>query len=269
MADIKQWQMSDNAAEYYEQIAARYIIGPWATNLIDASDLQEDEKVLDLACGTGLVSRAAAKRLGPSGHISALDLNSGMLKVAARIGVAGPCKVEWMEGSALDLPIEDGTVDVVLCQQGLQFFPDQPLALSECWRVLRDGGRTCFSIWAGAGPYNEAVSHAVSLHIDDNTARQYQTTRDVPDAESLRQLFENAGFKSVKVTREELFVRLPEIEKFVISHLLGTPISTALQTLSEKDQKQLAKDVALHVKAFADGNDVVVPDRINLVRATK
>ncbi len=77
-------------------------------------ELKSGEKILDLACGTGIVSRAAAEQLGASGHITGLDPNAGMLRVAQRIGVKGSCTIEWVEGSACEMPLEDGTFEVTV-----------------------------------------------------------------------------------------------------------------------------------------------------------
>ena len=269
MPDGELYQLSPNAAENYEKISARSFLGPWSQVLVSASELKSGEKILDLACGTGIISRAAAEHLGKTGHIIGLDPNAGMLRVAQRLGVTGSCTVEWVEGSACDLPLEDGTFDAVLCQQGLQYFPDQAKAISECYRVLRVGGRACFNIWAGAGPYNEAVARAVAIHIGDNEARQCRKSRDVPNATSLQQLFEDAGFGKVDVTVKEMLIRLPEIKTFVISHLNGNPISAALNALSNEAQANLARDVVAFIAEFADGADVVFPDSIHLIRATK
>jgi ubiquinone/menaquinone biosynthesis C-methylase UbiE len=269
MTDGNLFQLSDNAAENYEQISARYILGPWAQVLVRASELKSGEKVLDLACGTGIVSRAAAEQLGACGHITGLDTNPGMLKVAQKIGIKGSCPIEWVEGSACNMPLEDGAFDAVLCQQGLQYFPDQVKAISECYRVLRTGGRACFNIWAAAGPYNEALARAIAMHIGDKEAQQYRKSRDAPDAGSLRRLFEGAGFCKVDVTVKEMLVRLPEIKMFAISHLDGNPISTALNALSQEAQANLARAVAADIAAYADGDDVVVPDSIHLICATK
>ncbi len=180
MPDPEQWQLSGNAAEQYEKIPARYILGPWAPGLVEAAEIQRDEKVLDLACGTGVVTRAAMAKLGPAGHITGLDLNEGMLEVAKAIGNLGVGGLAWVRGSALEMDISDASFDVVLCQQGLQFFPDQHKALSETHRVLRDGGRAWFSIWAEAGPYQNAVSAAIATHVDEATARRNKAARTSP-----------------------------------------------------------------------------------------
>jgi len=134
MAKNEQWQLSAKAAELYERYVARYILGPWAPSLVDAAGLATGERALDVACGTGVVARIAAQRVGPAGHVVGVDLNPGMIAVARSVPAPIGAPIEWLERSALDLRLEDAKFDVVLCQQGLQFFPDKALALREMRR---------------------------------------------------------------------------------------------------------------------------------------
>ena len=135
----EQWQLTLRAAELYERYPARYILGPWAPLLVDAACLAAGERVLDVACGTGVVARAASKRVGPAGRVVGVDLNPGMISVARSLPATGDAPIEWLERSALDLRLENASFDAVLCQQGLQFFPDKAVALREMRRVLDRG----------------------------------------------------------------------------------------------------------------------------------
>ena len=269
MSDPEQWHLSRNAAEQYEKIPARYILGPWAPSLVEAAEILRDERILDLACGTGVVTRAVAAKLGPAGHVTGLDLNEGMLEVGKALGNPGPGDLAWVESSALEMDLPDGSFDVVLCQQGLQFFPDQQKALQETHRVVRDSGRVYFSVWAGKGPYNDVLGAELTKHINENTSRRYLAALDVPDANALQSMFSDAGFRQVEVTPIEMDVLLPEIEKFILAHLRGTPVADAVEALSEGEQFAFVRDVTEDLSAYADGFDVVVPDFINLVSARK
>jgi ubiquinone/menaquinone biosynthesis C-methylase UbiE len=124
-----------NAAENYERYFVPAIGAPLASDLIDAASLRPGERVLDVACGTGVVTRLAAGHVGAAGNVSGVDINPGMLAVA-RENAPAASSIEWYEGSAEALPFADATFDVVLCQMGLQFFPDKPKALQEMRRVL-------------------------------------------------------------------------------------------------------------------------------------
>ncbi len=166
----EQWHLTAQAAELYERWPGRYILGPWAPLLVDACAPAAGERVLDVACGTGVVARAAAERVGPRGHVVGVDLNPGMIAVARSIPAPIGVSIEWLERSALDLRLMNAGFDVVLCQQGLQFFPDKLAALREMRRVLDHGGRLALSVWTGIGPYHSAMGEALARFVGNEAA---------------------------------------------------------------------------------------------------
>ena len=141
MSDLEQWQVSGNAPQAYERYMVPTLFTPWAQELLARAALHAGERVLDVACGTGIVARLAAQRVGPSGYVMGVDLNAAMIETARTQTPPAGAPVEWREGDAHALPCADATFDVVCCQQGLQFFPDKPHALREMHRVLGPGGR--------------------------------------------------------------------------------------------------------------------------------
>jgi SAM-dependent methyltransferase len=143
----EQFQLSGEAAERYARCGARYILGPCAPSLVNAARLSAGERVLDVACGTGVVTRIAAERVGPAGRAVGMDLNPGMIAVARSLPAPNGAPIEWLERSALDLGLEDASFEAVLCQQGLQFFPDKALCASrhvptkeDLQRLATEGG---------------------------------------------------------------------------------------------------------------------------------
>src|SRR5919197_2579488 len=96
MTRHEQWHLSADAAKRYERVVARHILAPWVRVLIDAAGLSARERVLDLACGTGLVARAAAERVGPGGHVVGVDLNPGMIAVARTLPPPAGAAIEWI-----------------------------------------------------------------------------------------------------------------------------------------------------------------------------
>src|SRR5213594_3722286 len=123
-------QYGGNAAENYERYFVPTIGTPFATALLDAAGLHRGERVLDVACGTGVVTRLAAERVGPDGALGGLDINPAMLAVARSVSSSG-APIEWHEASAESLPLADGSFDVVLSSLGLQFVSDKLSALGE------------------------------------------------------------------------------------------------------------------------------------------
>src|SRR3712207_3990859 len=141
------WQLEGSAAELYERHLVPAITSLWAADLVERAAPQPGERVLDVACGTGIVARRAAERMG-SGRVVGLDINPGMLAVARALPPGSGPAIEWHEGSVLDMPFPEGSFDVCLCQLGLQFFPDRAAALREMRRVLRTGGRLTLSVFS-------------------------------------------------------------------------------------------------------------------------
>ena len=159
-----------SAPECYERYFVPSIGAPLAGDLVAAAALRPGERVLDVACGTGIVARLAADRVGATGVVSGLDINPGMLAVAVPRRSTGADDRLARGGLADDAPMADGAYDVVLCQMGLQFFPDKPAALCEMHRVLAPGGRVFLNV---PGPEPELftiLAEALAHHIEPELA---------------------------------------------------------------------------------------------------
>ena len=267
MSKHEQWHLSPDAAERYQQVVVRYILGPWAPLLVDAAGLSARERVLDLACGTGVVARAAAERVGSDGHVVGIDLNPGMIAVARRLPVAIGATVQWIECSALDLRLTDASFDVVLCQQGLQFFPDKPLAMREMRRVLARGGRIALSVWNSTGCYNCAVREALAKFVSDDVAVRFCASRQAPGKEELKCLATDAGFAAVEVQVKTLVVHLPRPEKFALDHLAATPVATNLAAVGSEVCEQIGAAVRKQLRSYWDGDGVTFPEETYFVTA--
>jgi ubiquinone/menaquinone biosynthesis C-methylase UbiE len=263
----EQWHLSPAAAERYQQVVVRYILGPWAPVLVDVAGLSARERVLDLACGTGVVARVAAERVGADGHVVGVDLNPGMIAVARNLPVPLGAAIQWIECSALDLPLADASFDVILCQQGLQFFPDKPLAMREMRRVLARGGRIALSVWNSTGCYNNAVSRALAKFVGDDVAVRFCASRQAPGKEELERLATDAGFSAVEVQVKSLVVHLPRPEEFTLDHLAATPVATNLAAVASEVCEQIGAAVRKQLRSYWDGDGVTFPEESYFVTA--
>jgi SAM-dependent methyltransferase len=153
-----------NAAENYERFFVPAIGEPFARDMIEAAALQPGERVLDVACGTGIVTRLAAERVAPNGIIAGLDVNPAMLAVARTLVTSSRTPVRWYETSAEAMPLPDAAFDVVLCQLGLMFMADKGAALREMRRVLAPGGRALISVPVPTAFFT-ALDEAIERHI--------------------------------------------------------------------------------------------------------
>ena len=261
------YQVSDDAARNRERYSVRYFLGPWVPGLVAMAALQPGERVLDLACGSGIVARAAAAAVGPTGRVTGLDISQAMLAMARSLPPPPGAPITWVEGDAGAMDFPGAAFDAIACQQGLQFFPDKLSAVREMRRVLAPSGRAVVSVWKSAGPYNVAVAQALERHVGAETAAKYRASRVVPDADALYRLFVEAAFRAVEVRASALTLRLPSIETFVLGHLSGMPIAGAVAALSTEQRAALASEVKATLKPYADGDGVAVPDEVNVAVA--
>jgi len=150
MTDATRFQFNNpSVPKAYDEFFVPRLFEPWAKLLLEAADLRRGESVLDVATGPGTVARLAAVRVGAEGRVVAIDIAQPMLDIAkAKAPPPGAAPIEYLNSPAAPLPAAAGAFDAVLCQQGLQFFPDRAAALREMRRVLKPGGRAAIAVWA-------------------------------------------------------------------------------------------------------------------------
>jgi SAM-dependent methyltransferase len=227
---------------------------------------------MDVACGTGVVTRLAAQRVGSTGRVIGVDLNPGMLAMARQLAQHGPAAhIEWRESDAATLPMSDAHVDVVLCQQGLQFFPDKPGALRELHRVLVPGGRFACSVLRDIhyNPFQQAVANALGRLVSPETAAVIHSPFALGDAEVLRALVTTAGFHNVHVRIEMTVIRQRSLDAFVAGYLAATPAASAIAALDETVRKAILGDVRTSLRAYLDDDGLTAPLAFHVVTARK
>ncbi|MGW3915772.1 class I SAM-dependent methyltransferase [Streptomyces sp. NPDC005070] len=175
MADESGFQLKGSGPERYERYAAPFM-APFVEAILDAVDLYPGAKVLDLACGTGFAARAAAARVGPAGRVSGADVNAGMIGMAVERAPRMYPDIRFTVAPAEALPYEDAAFDAVVCQQGVQFFPDLHAAFAEAARVTCPDGRFAATAWAARDliPYFVAQYEAVEEYGGKGLAADYE-----------------------------------------------------------------------------------------------
>lgn len=193
------WMMSmarGNFPELYERLLVEPLFRPWGNVLLDNVSLAAGSRVLDVACGTGIVARLARERLGDQARIVAIDRSPAMLAVARAVEPA----IDWREGDATELAVrEEERFDVVVCHEGLQFFPDKMAAMRAMRRVLAPGGRVGVGVWRSLE--ENGLFHDLGLVAERYLGPIDDARHSFPDAEALAQLLVDAGFADVRVDR--------------------------------------------------------------------
>jgi SAM-dependent methyltransferase len=265
----ERWQLSGHAAGFYEQYVG-LLMEPWVHCLVDVAALQRGERVLDVACGTGFVARRAAYCVGVEGRVVGLDLNASMIEAARTASSRDPgTTIEWQTGDAGSLPFESGVFDVVLCQQGLQFFPDRVQALRELRRVTCPGGRLAFTVWSAIGdtPYFVALADALGRHVSAEAASMARAPCALHDAAALHDLVISAGFRSVRVRPTVMATNLPLPVDFVPGHLAALPMAQAIAQLAAEHRTALLDDITEALHSYVDGDRLTVPAGAHVVTA--
>ena len=242
------FQLSGSASDSYERYVS-VIMSPFVEAVVQRARLSAGQAVLDVACGTGFAARAAARVVGPAGRVVGLDLNAGMLQTAAS-NPAAPA-IEWVEGSALELDFEDDSFDAVVCQQGVQFFPDLVRAAGEMARVARTGGRVVASFWSplDTQPYFGAQLRALERKIGagiEPIARGFGLS---PSAAC--DAFEAAGLIEVTVEEVTAEISLPPLPDFLAGQISGLPVAAAFASLAPSARDSVLDEIASALAPYA------------------
>lgn len=231
-----------NAPENYEKYFVPVIGRPFATDLVSEAAIRPGERVLDVACGTGVVARLAAEQVGAGGTVCALDVNSAMLAVARDCATESGAAVRWYETNAESMPLPDASFDVVLCQLGLQFMNDKSAALREMGRVLVPGGRLLAST-ARPNAFFDVLHRAVAQHIGPDAAEFVHMVFSLDAPDSLERLLQDAGFHNVSVRVHERVLRLPRARDFLWQYVHCTPLTALLAETNQQTLEQLENTV--------------------------
>ena len=207
------------AAKAYEEFFVPALFGEWASRVATVAQIQRGHHVLDVACGTGVLAREAASRVGPSGFVAALDPSPGMLAVAAQLAPS----IEWRQGTAEALPYPDHRFDTVVSQFGLMFFADRRQALHEMHRVLKRGGRLAVAVWASleSAPAYAAEVALVERIAGTRAADALRAPFVLGDAKELAHLVASTNVVEATITTQPGVARFPSIRFMVEADLRG------------------------------------------------
>lgn len=226
MREHDRGQVAASAAEIYEEFFVPALFAEWPARLLEAAGTRPGDRVLDVACGTGILAREAARLVGPGGSVTGVDVNRGMLAVARSNDPA----IDWKTGAAEALPFESGSFDRVLCQFGLMFFDDPTEALREMWRVTRPGGTMGVAVWASLEETPGYAAMAGVLHelFGPEVARSIEVPYALGDPGKIRASFRDAGLDDIKFRTMEGEANFPSIGEWIHTDIKGWTLADVI-----------------------------------------
>lgn len=262
---VEAFQIPIEAAELYEARFVPAIFGEWAPYLVEAAGVAPGQSVLDVACGTGVVAREAAKRVGENGKVVGVDRNPAMLAVARRLRP----DIEWREADAAELPFPDNSFDVVLCQAALMFFPDVARALGEMARVVKPEGLIAAHVWGrlesqpGYGPFVEVAAR----HAGPEAVQLLGAYWVLGDLRKLTELFDSAGLRVTGTDTRLGTARFDSIDELVRTEVESTPL---VERISDETYRSILEDSREALAKFRTDDDrIEMPIEGHLITARR
>ncbi len=235
----------------YEEYLVPLIFEPYAMDLVNRVASQSPARVLEIAAGTGVVTRKLASALPESVFVVATDLNQAMLDLASAVGTRRP--VEWRQADAMQLPFEDSAFDIVVCQFGAMFFPEKSKAFSEARRVLRAGGLFMFNVWdrIEENEFAHTVTKALeSLFPTDPPRFLARTPHGYHDVATIERDLKQGGFLAsphISTVAARSKAASPQIP--AIAYCQGTPLRNEIEA---RDESRLGEATDMAAKAIAE-----------------
>ncbi|MEM7087146.1 MAG: class I SAM-dependent methyltransferase [Bacteroidota bacterium] len=272
MAEIEKFNFgSDSVAKAYDSMLVPTLFEPWAKSLIKENQPWSGNYVLDLACGTGVVTKELAKNVTPKGKVIALDINEQMIELAKLKCSEWADHVEYIVGSAEVLEISDNSIDKVICQQGFQFFPNKKVVAQEIFRVLQPKGKAIFSTWC---PVSECEIFGVicntleSLNLS-NLSQLMRVPFDFLSQKDLLESFNGIGFSNIHISKQEKAMFLNGDTDKVITFAYSTPIGPKLNALSREVQAEFKSRLMDNASKLKQKNGIVSQMASNILSVEK
>ncbi|MCB0091113.1 MAG: methyltransferase domain-containing protein [Caldilineaceae bacterium] len=265
MSNQQTGQVIRSAAEIYDEFFVPALFAEWAEPVANAAQVALGQQVLDVACGTGVLTRAVHQRVQPGGTAIGLDINDGMLSVARQKTPA----IDFREGNAQDLPFNDAQFDAVVSQFALMFFTDRVKAIQEMMRVLRPGGHLAVAVWDTVNNVEgyAALSNLMDQLYGQETGDAVRSPFVLGDVAQLRALFAQAGVDKVELLHDVGVMRFPSLRDWLTTEIRGWILADKL-TDDQFEEFMAAAEPILAPFVTTDGS-VALKAPAHIVTLTK
>ncbi|MBI5590760.1 MAG: class I SAM-dependent methyltransferase [Deltaproteobacteria bacterium] len=267
------WPVNGTASEAYERYIVPAWMGEWAQLLVDSARIDIGNKVLDVACGTGVVARKAARLIGADGKVAGLDADKAMLIAAKQFAEKEDIyPIEWYHSDAISMPFGKNEYDVVLCQQGLQFFPDRLAALQEMFRVMVPNGRIAISIWRSLDrcPFLAVLADVIGTYLGAHLTTGFHASCSLFDREEIRDMLSSTGFHDNYIRLESRVARYPSLEEFLSGYLSVFPFIVAkIVEMADEERVKMFSEINRSLQVYVDDYGLAAPMESHIIIANK
>jgi ubiquinone/menaquinone biosynthesis C-methylase UbiE len=247
----------DKAANHYENYWQQQL-KPAQDKLLEMAKLQRDERVVDIACGTGLVTFPAAQQVGRNGFVLGTDISDGMVNISRVLAdEKNYNNVQFERMDAEELNIMDNSYDAALCALGLMYFPDPVNALKQMHRIVKPGGRAVAAVW---GKRDKCGWSAVFEITDRRVASEVcPMFFHLGNTDNLYKNFKAAGFQDVNFEKFNTLLIYNSAEDAYGAAFAGGPVALAYHKFSEQVKNEVHEEYLDSIKLFKQGNGYAVP----------
>ena len=256
-----------DAGRGYESLFVPALFEAWTKNLVAGAGIQEGSHVLDIACGTGVLARAALSQAGANARVAGADPAPGMIAAANEIEP----RIEWLLCGAEALDVDDETFDCVVSQFGMMFFQDRQKSTNEMFRVMKPGGSLAIAVWRSV-EHNPAYADIISVlqeHVGTAAADALRLPYSLGDAGEVTGVLQNSGFMDISVEAKTESALFPSSRQMVEAELRGwLPLFEIFLSEDEIDQVLVESDKTLSKYASPSG-EAVFPTSAHIITARK
>ena len=268
-------QRTPGPAQIYESEWVPALFQKWASATVATVRPKLGDAVLDVASGTGVVARLAARAVGITGRVVGVDLNPEMLSVAEVQSVAvedlSSATIEWRQADACSLPLPDASFNVAYCQFGLSFFSDRSAAVQEMYRVLVPGGEVASSVWQAIekSPGFAILARLLEDHIGIAHAKIVRSAYDLFDTAQLRAMLSAAQFEAISIESRTEIAQFRSVGHFLSACLTGSKLGEAVARADDSVRRKLVSDLCARLAPYVGPKGLAFPVEALLIRARK
>lgn len=269
-ASTFKWEMSSDGPETYEECIVSTWMEDWSPDLIEAGQIGPNQRVLDVACGTGILARKAGGLVGPGGRFACIDLNDGMLRVGCRyVKQTGATEVEWHHCDVTKMPFSNAEFDTVLCQQGLQFFPDKLAALQEIKRVLVPHGTLALSVWGRPekSPHVIVICDVLTKFFGPDSTQMFKVACSLSSPDLLSKLIQEAGFSDICIRTDVKIARHPSFTRFLPAYFSIFPVASLISELPDDERDRMFHLIEKGLAPWIENGALAVPTENHILTA--